>query len=366
MNNRLKVSDILNSIKGDLGEKDYLESLEVLVRSLNTEANLSYLGSLGAKFQIKNHLQTRAKIFDYVSSHELKQPSSPIFVIGLPRSGTTHLFNLLSQDSAHRSALFWEIMYPFPLSKKGSFSQRMKLFKADVVFYFKNKFTPGLDDLHYIESTSPEECLLIKTLSLRSMVYVYMANIPTYQDYIQKADFSPAFEWHKRFLQCLEVEDKPERWLLKDPCHLEHIPEILETYPDAKFIYINRDPSETIPSICSLTATVRSGFTDSVDTNLIGRQTLEFWKNVLNKYSNAKVGIDPSKLITVSYEDLIIDPIGMAKSIYNQFNLELDTKTENSMLDYLTKSTGGYKKKHDYSPEDFGLTKELIRNELIF
>ena len=68
----------------------------------------------------------------------------------------------------------------------------------------------------------------------------------------------------------------------------------------------------------------------------------------------------------MSYEDLIIDPIGMAKSIYNQFNLELDTKTENSMLDYLTKSTGGYKKKHDYSPEDFGLTKELIRNELIF
>ena len=106
------------------------------------------------------------------------------------------------------------------------------------------------------------------------MVYVYMANIPTYQDYIQKADFSPAFEWHKRFLQCLEVEDKPEHWLLKDPSHLEHIPEILETYPDAKFIYINRDPSETIPSICSLTATVRSGFTDSVDANLIGRQTL--------------------------------------------------------------------------------------------
>ena len=92
MNNRLKVSDILNSIKGDLGDEDYLEPLEVLVKSLNTEANLSYLGSLGAKFQIKNHLQNRAKIFDYVSSHELKQPSSPIFVIGLPRSGTISSF----------------------------------------------------------------------------------------------------------------------------------------------------------------------------------------------------------------------------------------------------------------------------------
>ena len=98
MNTKLDVQDILNSIKGDLGEEDYQEPLELLVDSLNNEANLSYLGSLGAKFQISNHLQTRAKIFDYVSSQELKQPSSPIFVIGLPRSGTTHLFNLLSQD----------------------------------------------------------------------------------------------------------------------------------------------------------------------------------------------------------------------------------------------------------------------------
>jgi len=366
MNTRLNVNDILNSIKGDLGEEDYLEPLEVLVESLNTEANLSYLGSLGAKFQITNHLQTRAKIFDYVSSHELQQPSSPIFVIGLPRSGTTHLFNLLSQDEAHRSALFWEIMYPLPLSKKGSFSQKKKLFKTNMVLYFKNKFTPRLDDLHDIKSTSPEECLLIKTLSLRSMVYVYMANIPAYQDYIQKANFLAAFEWHKRFLQCLEVEGKPKRWLLKDPCHLEHIPEILETYPDARFIYISRDPSETIPSICSLTATVRSGFTDSLDTSLIGSQTLKFWKNVLNKYSNTKGDIDPSKLITVAYEDLILNPIGMIKSIYNKFNLELDVKTENSMLDYLTKSTGSHKKNHDYAPEDFGLSKELIRNELIF
>ena len=366
MNNQLDVSDILKSIKGDLGEEDYLEPLEILVKSLNNEANLSYFGSLGAKFQITNHLQTRAKIFDYVSSHELKQPSSPIFVIGLPRSGTTHLFNLLSQDTAHRSALFWEIMYPFPLSKKGSFSQRRKLFKADVVLYFKNKFTPGLDDLHYIESSSPEECLLIKTLSLRSMVYVYMANIPAYQDYIQKANFLPAFKWHKRFLQCLEVQEKPKRWLLKDPCHLEHLPEILKIYPDARFIHIKRDPSETIPSICSLTATVRSGFSSSIDKNLIGSETLQFWKNALVRYSNARDSIDSSRLIDVAYEDLITDPIGMMKKIYNNFNLDLDIKTENSMVNYLSKSSMGHKNKHAYTPEEFGLTKELIQNELSF
>ena len=366
MNTQLDVNNILNSIKGDLGEEDYLEPLEILVKSLNNEANLSYFGSLGAKFQITNHLQTRAKIFDYVSSHELKQPSSPIFVIGLPRSGTTHLFNLLSQDTAHRSALFWEIMYPFPLSKKGSFSQRRKLFKADVVLYFKNKFTPGLDDLHYIESSSPEECLLIKTLSLRSMVYVYMANIPAYQDYIQKANFLPAFKWHKRFLQCLEVQEKPKRWLLKDPCHLEHLPEILKIYPDARFIHIKRDPSETIPSICSLTATVRSGFSSSIDKNLIGSETLKFWKNALVRYSNARDSIGSSRLIDVAYEDLITDPIGMMKKIYNNFNLDLDIKTENSMVNYLSKSSMGHKNKHAYTPEEFGLTKELIQNELSF
>lgn len=366
MNNLLNLENILNSIKGNLGEDDYLEPLEMLISSLNNEANLSYFGALGAKFQISNHLKIRAKLFDYVSSNELNEPSPPIFVMGLPRSGTTHLFNLLSQDESHRSPLFWEIMYPLPLSKKGSLSQKKKLLLTNLILYFKNKFVAGLDDLHYMESTSPEECLLITTLSLRSMVYVYMANIPSYQKYIQKSDFLPAFKWHKRFLQCLEVQEKRKRWLLKDPCHLEHIPEILETYPNAKFIHINRDPSETIPSICSLTATVRSGFTNSLDKSLIGSQTLEFWKNVLNKYSNTRDNIDPSRLIDVAYEDLIIDPIRVTKNIYNKFNLDMDVKTENSMVSYLTKTTGGHKSKHDYTPEEFGLSKELIQNELSF
>lgn len=366
MTSKINVKDILDSIKGDLGEDDYLEPLEVLVDSLNEEANLSYFGVLGAKFQISNHLKTRVKILDYVKTHSLSQPSSPIFVMGLPRSGTTHLFNLLSQDSDHRSALFWEIMYPLPLAKAGSFWQMKKLLQAKLVLFFKNRFTPSLDDLHYIQATSPEECLLIKTLSLRSMVYVYMANIPSYQKYIQKVDFLPAFEWHKRFLQCLEVQEKPKRWLLKDPCHLEHIPEILKAYPDARFIHIKRDPSETIPSICSLTATVRSGFSSSIDKNLIGSDTLNFWKNVLVKYANTKDAVDSSKLIDVTYEDLITDPIGMTKMIYKNFNFDLDIKTENSMVDYLSKSSSAHKNKHAYTPEEFGLTKELIQNELSF
>ena len=187
MNNPLNLENILNSIEGNLGEDDYLEPLEMLISSLNNEANLSYFGALGAKFQISNHLKIRAKLFDYVSSNELNEPSPPIFVMGLPRSGTTHLFNLLNQDDSHRSSLFWEIMYPLPLSPKRSFARRKKLLKVKLILYFKNKVIPGLNELHYMEASSPEECLLIKALSLRSLVYVYMANVPSYQTYIQKS-----------------------------------------------------------------------------------------------------------------------------------------------------------------------------------
>ena len=366
MDNSLNINNILSSIRGNLGEDDYLEPLEILIDSLNKEANLSFFGSLGAKFQILNHLKTRAKVFDYISSNSLEEPSPPIFVMGLPRSGTTHLFNLLNQDDSHRSSLFWEIMYPLPLSPKGSFARRKELLKVKLILYFKNKVIPGLNELHYMEATSPEECLLIKALSLRSLVYVYMANVPSYQAYIQKSNFLPAFVWHKRFLQCLEAQEKPKRWLLKDPGHLEHIPEILKTYPDARFIHIYRDPSETIPSICSLTSTVRSGFSNSSDKSLIGSQTLEFWKNVLNKYSSNRDNIDPSKIIDISYEDLIKNPLGEAKKIYSHFNFDLDIQTENSMVSYLAQSKGDHKKKHIYSPEEFGLSKEIIQNELSF
>jgi hypothetical protein len=362
----LEIEKIINSINGEIGEEDYLEPLTILLDSLNNEANLSFLGELAASYQIKNHLQTRANIYEITNLFSLEETSPPLFIMGLPRSGTTFLFNLLSLDSDHRSPLFWEMMYPLPLSAKGSFNEKKTIYLAKLMLLFKETLIPGLDSIHAIEATSPEECLLIKTLSIRSLVYTYMAHIPSYQQFLEQENFLPAFKWHKRFLQCLEMQDKPERWLLKDPCHLQHIPEILKTYPEARFINISRDPVETIPSLCNLTASVRAGFTKNIDKHKIGKQSLDFWSLVMDKYTNDRQSIDPNLIIDVDYEDFIENPVHEVRKIYHHFGLELDTQAESSMLSYDNLSTSKNKKNHKYKPEEFGLDKDLIRKKLKF
>ena len=120
MNYLLSEKSLLSKIQGNLGEEDYKEPLSVLLDSLINEANLNLIGKIALRYQISTHLKIRSKIFEFVSNKELKKPASPIFVIGLPRSGTTYLFNLLSLDSNYRSPLAWEMFFPFPLIKQES------------------------------------------------------------------------------------------------------------------------------------------------------------------------------------------------------------------------------------------------------
>ena len=265
MNYLLTEKSLLSKIEGNLGEDDYKEPLSILLDSLNNEANLSLIGKIALRYQISTHLKIRSKIFEFVNNRELKKPASPIFVIGLPRSGTTYLFNLLSLDSNYRSPLVWEMFFPFPLIEQDSSEYKRRIKKTDFMLFFQKKLIPDLDVVHPIQSTDPEECLLISPFSLKSLLYSYMARIPSYESYLKKADHSSVFLWHSRFLQVLENFDRPHRWLLKDPGHIGRLSEILANYPDASFIQIHRDPVETIASICSLTEKTRRPFTKEID-----------------------------------------------------------------------------------------------------
>ena len=191
------------------------ESLNVLIDSINKEADLTFFGEKAASYQIKQHLRNRHLIASEFKDLKTQKISSPIFVIGLPRSGTSFLFNLLAKDKLNRSPLFWEMMNPLPLAKPNSIREKFRVVRSDAILYFKEKFIPKLDDLHKISSTSPEECLLIKVFALQSIMYFYMANTPTYLEYLKGSDTTESYVWHSRFLRILEEISKPDRWLLK-------------------------------------------------------------------------------------------------------------------------------------------------------
>ncbi len=359
-------SYLLKGIEEEVLDSSCEEALDILVKSLDEEGDLTFFGNLAAQYQIRQHLKNRSLIFQAHNEMEPKQVSKPIIVIGLPRSGTTFLFNLLSQDESNRSPLFWEMMKPIPLASKDSFSEHAKIMRADSILFLKDRFVPKLDDLHRIRSTSPEECLLIKVFALQSVLYFYMANIPSYLEYLSNADTRVSYKWHHKFLSVLEHTCKPDRWLLKDPSHLGNLEEILNFYPDACFIHIRRDPAETLPSICSLTSQVRRGFTNNVDLRDLGKKTLEFWSKSNEKNEIQKQKISSDRYLNIEYEDLVNDPINLVKEIYTKFSLSFDQPFINKMMSYVDEGSKEAKAKHSYSLEDYGLDKEEVHNKLNF
>ena len=363
MINKISVIDMIGSLDGHLGEDDYSEPLEILINSANKNNKFNLFGAFAFKNQLKDRLNMRSKLYYFMKDKVLPTPADPIFVTGLPRSGTTFLFNLLSLDKNHRSPRYWEIMSPLPLTKS-NFDIKKREWKINAELKFARTIIPKLRSMHHIRAQTPEECELLATINVRSFVYMCMANVPEYVEYLKDCSFESVFKWHKKFFQMLELNGRPKRWLLKDPSHIGHIPEILSTYPNAKFINIHRSPMESIGSFCSLAKNIRSAFSKNVNTKEIGHVILDFWQHSLNKGIDAKNKLADDQIIDLSYSAFISNPLLAMKSIYKKFNLDIDIETENNMEQYLINQTKLKKQKHTYSLEEFGLNEKNINDHL--
>ena len=358
---KVTIQKMLGNLEGQLGEDDYTEPLNILINSANKNNKFNLFGSIAFKNQLKDRLKVRKEIYKLTKDRSLPEPADPIFLTGLPRSGTTFLFNLLSLDPSHRSPLYWEIMNPLPLAKTSQ-QKKWRQNKINFQLKFARTIIPKLRAMHHIRGETPEECMLIATMNIRSIVYLCMADVPEYAEYLKSCSFESVFLWHKRFLQVLEITKRPKRWLLKDPSHIGHIPEILSAYPNAKFINIHRDPVESIGSFCSLTKNVRLGFSKSVDKNSIGEMVLDFWKHKTYKGMSDKENLHSNQIANISYPQFINDPISSIKEAYIKLGLDMDMKTENNMERYLVNQKNLKKQKHAYALEEFGLTSEIVQD----
>ncbi|MBR51704.1 MAG: sulfotransferase family protein [Gammaproteobacteria bacterium] len=358
---KITIQEMIGDLNGKLGEDDYSEPLSILIDSANKNNTFNFFGSIAFKNQLKDRLKVRSEIYKLASKKNLSSPADMVFVTGLPRSGTTFLFNMLALDTNHRSPKYWEIMKPLPLVHKNreKISRQKKINKQ---LKLARTIIPKLKAMHHIRAETPEECMLIATINIRSIVYLCMADVPEYVEYLKNCSFKSVFEWHKKFFQILELTGKPERWLLKDPSHIGHIPEILEAYPNAKFINIHRDPVESIGSFCSLTKNVRLGFSKKVNNKNIGDMVIDFWRHKLYKGMQDKENLNENQIANISYEKFVKDPINTIKDAYLKLGLDMSIETENKMQNYLNIQKSLKKQKHNYTLEEFGLSSKIIKN----
>ena len=286
----------------------------------------------------------------------------PVIVLGLPRSGTSLLFNLLAQDPAHRFMENWEaFIAQVPPNGHYSFTSDPRRKKSKWVLGLQKYLMPDLDKLHAFLPDGPEECTPILMQGFATQTLAGGYDVPTFSSWLDEADHEPTYRHHKRVLQALQWKYPGERWLLKSPDHIAAIDAILNIHKDACIVHIHRDPVKSVSSWASLNLCYRGVYYRHVDTHELGQQVLTRLANDLDRYMIERKSQAAERFLDLQYADLMKDPVNTVHQIYNHFGFELNGQVEKRMQEFLTANPRHKHGVHSYQPEDFGLTEKMIR-----
>ena len=340
----------------DFGGGEFFEPLSRLLESCQREAHLNVAGKLAVRADVVRTLSNRLLMQrDRQLLPEIvnQQISRPVFILGLPRSGTTLLHTLLAADPDHRAPLCWEVMWPSPPGEK---RERERIRRASKSLASLRWLAPTFNHVHAIGAELPQECVSLMTPSFLSDQFDTMYNVPSYRSWFLKQDLQPAYEFHRRFLQHLQHRKKAPRWILKAPTHLFALPTLLSIYPDARFVQTHRDPTEAITSVSSLITILRRIFSDEVDPRKVAREAWRYWAETMAKFLRDRDRSLPSERICdLKYTDLRHDPMDAVRYIYSYFGWSLSPDTERWIEKCLRNQPHEQNGFHRYRPSQFEL-----------
>ena len=366
------VDDLLESASrlvglDDFGEDDdnYLEGLAVILESYQREAGLTPLGSKISRVYLRGALAARllAQAGWKRYPHYAEVPvERPIFVTGLPRTGTTALHRLLGADPAHQGIQLWLAEYPQPRPPRDTWEANPVFARLNAQFEQHHVENPEFMGLHFMSADEVEECWQLLRQSLHAVAYETLAHIPTYAQWLAKEDWTPAYRRYRKNLQLIGLNDVGKRWVLKNPSHLHALDALMATFPDALIVQCHR-PAETIMgSMCSLAEHATEGWSNTFRGRTIGADSLETWSRGLERFNAERTKHNPQQFYDVDYFDFVADPIGTVEGIYRYFGLPLGASALLAMQDMHAESQKGPRApKHRYSLADYGLTVEQVK-----
>jgi Sulfotransferase family len=365
----MKVGDIIDKARlatglSDVGDPAALEGLEILVSASNAEANLSATGAQRWEANLVGILSNRLRIVDYLKQHPalLERPiERPLFVFGLPRTGTTLTINLLSADPARRCLLRWESLNSVPPAAAGALHSDPRALAEQQRLEMAIKYAPQIAAAHYEDADSPSECQFAMAPSFCAQIFDSNVHIPSYREwFLHRASYLPAFRFHKQLLQLLQAENGG-RWTLKNPWHPLFLDDLVTVYPDAQLVMTHRDPAEVVGSSCSLIRLVRPMFSDVVDLRQIADQMIDTFDHMITRQNDFRDKHGEASIYDIRYTEQLRDPIGQMRKLYAHFDEPFTREAEAAMGKILAANPQGKHGKHVYSLDEFGLTAAGVR-----
>jgi hypothetical protein len=356
----------------EFGDDWFREPFALVLRCLDDEAGLSPFGRVSSHAQMVGHLRNRLRVEHLVRRHpEILdlEIARPIFIVGQPRTGTTHLHNLMAEDPALRSLPYWESLEPVLGTKEqavvetGGPDPRRE--RCAVGLEFLDEAMPLFKRMHDMTVDHVHEEIQLLAFAGSTMLFETMAVMPTWRDYYRAHDQTPAYAHLTTSLQCCQWLRGGKRWVLKSPQHVEQIVPLLEVFPDATFVFTHRDPVSVIASTATMISYTARSSQATVDPAKIGHYWADRVETMLRAGMRDHHLLPDGRFIDVKFDEFMADDLAMVQRIYEvadqPFTPDARAAMEAFMADHPRGVHGGVL----YDLEgDFDLDRATLRDRL--
>ncbi len=348
----------------DYGSDSYVPGLERMCWALENDAQLNQMGRMIMHRQISNALAGRLSVvaWEKANPEAAEAPvENPLFIIGLPRTGTSILFETLAANPRMRAPLTWECRdMALAHSVRQPPEEDPRIIKLGKQMSQVDRLMPGFTAIHHFGPFIPTECIGLTLLDMASEQIAALSWMPSYRKFLLENDFSTAFEWHRRGLRYLQSTQPDKSWILKTPMHTGYLEMLLKYYPDAKFIHNHRDPMKVISSVANLYRVSRSGWSDQPNTHERAQADAHYYLEFIRRalVFRANDPEESTRFFDVSFKEFVSDPMPLISRLYAHFERPLTDEGFNAMETYLKNRPREKFGKHKYSAEQFGFTEE--------
>jgi hypothetical protein len=355
----------------DPDTETFRDHLDLLVDAIDAEADLRPAVVPGVRAQLAVPLTNRIEVSHWVREHpEITDEviDRPIFLTGLPRSGTTYFQFLFDADPSMRMLRTWEGRRPCPppAADPGSAERWIATCKAEAAEAVRDPVRAKIAAIHLSDVEGPEECLPLVEQTFVNVGHYWPYRVPTYfARCVDGVDLTAVYRHHRLVLQLLQWRAEPRRWVLKWPCHLVALEALLTVYPDAGFVVTHRDPVRALASNCSLAALLRRATSEHVDPHEIGRQMQDMILTYLERF----VAFDErfeGRIAHVDYDLAVDEPQRAMADVFDTLGLEMTPDVEAAIVAWRAENPPGKRGVHRYALDDYGLDAPAVAERYAF
>jgi Sulfotransferase family len=339
----------------DFGADGWQTGLERLLDAVGYDLGDDPTSTHTVEKMILGRLTSRLQVeawYDQHRDHPPKPVQGPLVIVGLPRTATTALQYLIAVDPQFRYPRQWEMAVPVPppdVATEAGDPRRLAAARR------------GPDVRHIRSVDGPTEDGFIHALNFGHQEMALP--VPTYSRWWRKADLTSTFTYQERVLRLLHSNRPPSRWLLKAPAYLFHLPEMSRHYPDARFVMTHRDPAVALPSTCSVVLDARHDVLPcfAIEKVSLGPEMVAHFSEGVRRAMAARPLVGEERFLDVSQEQVEQDPVGTVARIYRFAGLDLSDDVKTAMRQWAEDNRRGTRGAHHYTAEEFGLSRDSIR-----